>query len=277
MNSLQTITLDFEVQGALDGLTPAPAFTPDPVALAYRRPSSTNQIFPVIVEGDLGLIDPDYVGSNGSMGDRFLQRLEIQAAAPGIATASVSVVDARGALVSIVELERIADLPAATLYYRDACVFFPQGSMLQISGFPAGANSHQVRVHFVGAESAEGEALLAQMCCCEEIAQIDPTIICAPPTIDDVSPVSVTAGTGLRTLVLTGSGFTATDVIIVTVTVPPDPTDLVDPGSFVFVNSGQIQCEIDTNLTAGGAAEITVLHGGDPDCTTVFPYTIDAA
>lgn len=278
MSDLQTITLDFEVQGALDGLTEAPPFSPDPNNPAFKRPSTTNQIYPIVIEGNMGLIDPDYAGTNGSMGDRFLQRLEIRAATPGDPDAHIAVVDARGALVAIVELERSESFFGQTLVYIDTCLFIPQGSMLRLVGWPAdpGGDPHTVRLHLVGAESAEGEALLDNYCCCEETEEEEAQQggICDPPVIESTSPQGMTAQTGIQTLTIFGSNFEATDVVTFFV----GGTDLVVPGSFNFVNSTQIEVDINTDDaplgTRPGGEPIVVHRQGDEDCRDTFDYEI---
>lgn len=173
---LQTITLEFEIQGALDGVTPQPRFSPDRTNPAFRPPEANTQYYPIVVEGNLGLIDPDALGlGDGTMGDRFLQRLELQAATPGGATARIAVADARGIVRPTIDLETFPGFGGSTFAYRDLCVFFPQGSVLLIDGWSASpvGDPHILRVHFVGAESVAGEALLADMCCCEEALSVN--------------------------------------------------------------------------------------------------------
>lgn len=258
--ALQTITLDLEVQGALDGSTFAPEVT-----LQGTPFGADNQIYSIIIPGNLGLIDPDYQNTTGSRGDRFLQRVEIRSPNVPSPAGLLAVVDARGILGPIVELERVADISDAT-YYRDMCVFVPQGAALMIDGFPAdpGGAPHHVRLHFVGANKTEEEALLAGACCCDENFVADQAQVCIPFQITQLNPEDVGTANPAAVFSIVGGPFTATDVVEVFTLVGGALTNIVV--STLFVDSTEIVVVVDTQGASEGLASVFVFQGGNRAC-----------
>ena len=82
----QTVTVDFNVTGPLDGVTPAPPY------LAPARPNTAEPqqiVVPSVDVPALGLIDPDFVLTQevqdrlGARGNRWVLQLWVKAPAAG--------------------------------------------------------------------------------------------------------------------------------------------------------------------------------------------------
>ena len=70
--NLQTITIEYIVDGAFDGETVAPAISLDPTSDAYVQPDPVDGIYRVELEAgqNLGLIDLSLLSDEGKGGDR---------------------------------------------------------------------------------------------------------------------------------------------------------------------------------------------------------------
>ena len=161
----QTYMVEFEVPGALDGTTPSPD-----INFSEGAGEDPQQIFRPEVEGDLGLIDVDYLVSEldneGARGNRWIAVFWLDASVAGGAGATLEVVDAvTGAPVT---QEAIAALAGVSRLYRRSGILVPQGSLLRISGFAAGPTSHRIRLHI--SYLTDDGLLFAQnvMCCFEQ-------------------------------------------------------------------------------------------------------------
>ena len=162
----QTYMVEFEVPGALDGTTPSPD-----IDFAEGN-DDPQQIFRPEVEGNLGLIDVDYLVSSiegdntGTRGNRWVGIFWLDASVAGDPGATLEVVDAiTGAPVT---QEAIANLNGLTRFYRRSGILVPQGSLLRINGFAAGATPHRIRIHI--SQLTDDGLLFAQnvLCCVEQ-------------------------------------------------------------------------------------------------------------
>lgn len=163
--AIQTYMVEFEVPGALDGITPGPnidfsEFNDDP-----------QQIYRPEVEGNLGLIDPDYLVTDeddeGARGNRWISVFWLDAANAGNVGAVLEVVDAVDG--SPVTQENVTNLVGLSRYYRRSGILVPQGSLLRISGFDAGPTPHRIRIH-ISYLTDDGLLFAQNVLCCFEQA-----------------------------------------------------------------------------------------------------------
>ena len=136
----QTV-VEWRVEGALDGVTPAPGLTADR-NVVIQRPTATEQIFVVEVDGNAGLFDPDADGGRAAYADRYIEWIRVVPATfPVPPTFFLGVVDASGEVPSVGNPIPIARLRAGTFLppaeYVAALDLVPQGFVVQISGLPA--------------------------------------------------------------------------------------------------------------------------------------------
>jgi hypothetical protein len=174
-NLLQCV-IEWQIDGALDGTTPAPGLE---VAnnILVQRPTPLEYPFIIEVDDDAGLFDPDAFGGVASYADRYVQWIRIfpaSAQLPG--QFFVGIVDASGLVPSVLgpaggpfapyaEITAVFTPPAR---YQAAKDFVPQGSVIQIAGFaapPPGAR-HIVQIGIRAATTLEHDALLEQASCC---------------------------------------------------------------------------------------------------------------
>lgn len=161
--ALKQCTIQYNVSGTLDGLTPAPStqgIDPD-----------EEGVIQVNVE-NLGIVDPDVLGGIASMGDRFLVWIRVESIVPFPAGFRISKVDATLSVPSlgIIELRRLTPtLTGERLFNNTQCNYIPQGQALQIGPSavaPVGV-PHRVWIEVRAATSGDDEARLAAMCCCQ--------------------------------------------------------------------------------------------------------------
>lgn len=260
----QTYTVEFQVPGSLDGVTLSPAIQ------APAKNDDPQQIFRPPVVDNLGLIDPDYVVSalgpdkQGTRGNRWISVFWLEASTVGAAGARLEVVDAVGG--TVVVQEDIADLAGLTTFYRRKGILVPQGSMLRISGFAAGATPHKVRVTIQYLNNEE--LLLAQKVLCE----CDPLTESQFDAYFNSAPAPVIAGV-LVSVPLDFQTFT------------PDPTVFshTPPSPLVTVNkTGRYEITGDVGaLQRGTSVRSTVVwailrNGGLIPGTIAYTYHRDA-
>lgn len=142
MSSKQSVTVDYRVTSAFDGLTPAPE-----VELGATSTDADSQIYEPAPVERLGVIDPD-LGMGGSIGPRCLTQILIswggQVAPPG---SSLDVGVVFGDQVSAVR--QIADLSGMTSYLNiTRPVVIPQGGVLIVNlpGLQVGSDDAGVRI-----------------------------------------------------------------------------------------------------------------------------------
>lgn len=138
----QTHTVEYLVSGDLDGTTLGPA-------VELIGPDDPQQIHRIDVEGNLGLVNVDYVvleGSLGPIGNRRVVCISVDSPVAGNAGAVLQVVDG----ASLVVQETVAYLNGLSTYYNRAGIDVSQGSLLRISGFTnPGGGQFRVRIQSI--------------------------------------------------------------------------------------------------------------------------------
>ncbi len=167
---MRSYEIEYVVSGALDGTTLPPPFVP------IDKSSATTIADPATPEGDsklpdddniyrfdvkdLGLIDPDF-GVGGAFGDRFISGLWINNS-DNVPTPAVGVVSTRTREST---QEIITPGGLTSTFYRQSCIFVPQGSYLGIHSPDEVDDPWIVRMHIEAPENLEEYALLMKACC----------------------------------------------------------------------------------------------------------------
>jgi hypothetical protein len=270
---LQMRTIEYQVPGLVDGVTPAPPVSFDPESPLYKAPEPDGVVrftadeITQLTGGNLGLFDPDF-GVGGTFADRFLHMIEVRTGGAG-AAATISVVDARDP--NLAGMEEILAPAAEADFYRDTCVFVPQGAALGLAGFNAVPGQPVViRINVVAWGSMEDYAHLLEQCCCETATGGNGGEPCCPPAVitsggpgglpqDPAAVLSLPAGTCGLNEPLTAEVFndpgspsgTVPTVNSVTVTTgtPPDPNTVdismdttLSDGSYLLVLTNACGC-----------------------------------
>lgn len=162
----QQVTVEYVVQGSLDGLTPAPPVSFDPSSDDYVAPDERG-IRVVQVEGDLGIIDPDF-NSGGAQGDRCIPWVYLDTGGVGGAIDSSFVVldvqEEDGISAPIPQVHRFST-GGLSVFYAEKGTHIPQGSALGIDGY-TGYGPKIVRLNVVAPSTALEEAKIKEACCC---------------------------------------------------------------------------------------------------------------
>ena len=163
----QQVTVEYVVQGNLDGSTPAPPVSFDPSSEDYVEPDERG-IRVVQVEGDLGVIDPDF-NSGGAQGDRCVPWVYLDTNGVGGDIKSrfevVDVQEEEGVSVPKAQLSPRFSTGGLAVFYAEKGTHIPQGSALSIFGY-FGDGQKIVRVNVVAPSSALEEAKIKEACCC---------------------------------------------------------------------------------------------------------------
>lgn len=161
----QTYTLEFLVSGDLDGATVGPPVT---------APESTDNpqgLYRFQIDGDLGLIDPDYIvpnaGPYGVSGNRAIGWFWIDSPVAGGGSARLEVVDAVDGTITV--QEEIQNLSGLSTYYNNRPFLVPQGSILRLVGFENDTDTPiRVRFHVAYVNDENLTELQQAICACEE-------------------------------------------------------------------------------------------------------------
>lgn len=254
---MQSFEVEYLVSDLLDGTTPSPVFIPE--NLAPSGPTVPEDLEDVALADDdniyrfevtnLGLIDPDF-GIGGSFADRFLVGLWINSPVAGGAASTIAVLSTRTR--EIVQEFVVPSLNGETNFYREECIFVPQGSVLGLNGFDASADPDDilVRLHIKCADTLEDYALLLESCCCTEAA------VCTVPEVTDVqpsSPVACSGPPGSNIVTVTGGPFDTTTTVQLTNT-----------------SCGVGESLSISNLLINSATELQFQADCDGTCTTDF-------
>lgn len=215
--SRQTLCLQYEVTGELDGVTPAPELA------APRSTGDLNQMYrPREAVDKLGLIDPDFTPAGGATGiaNRLITYLWISGAEPGDPGARVAVVDPEDPNDPLLQ-EEIADLAGKTDLYTRSGIFVGQASALQVRGLrPPPGGLLKVRLYVDLLDDPLTTATVLQALCCAEgggggggdLPDVeDDGLLVVPDTefFNFVGPgVSVTSGPGARANISIPGGAT---------------------------------------------------------------------
>lgn len=161
----QTYTVEYTVNGSLDGTTLGPAI------VAPQSNDDPQQIYRPNVPGDLGLIDVDYVveaaggGRLGAKGPRVVNVVWIEAPVVGGASAAIQVVDNVDGSPNV---QRTIDpLVGVSQFYRDTPFLVPQGSMLRLVDFVnPGGGGGPIKVRLTIQDAENLSAAQAAICSC---------------------------------------------------------------------------------------------------------------
>lgn len=162
--ALQQWTVQYNVFGELDQVTPAPS-------VSNVEPNDEG-VYEIDVPGSLGIINPTLNGGNSTQGDRFIVFIRIETLRPMTPTFAMSVVDATLAVpvLGIIETRRITPPFAGEMtFISTECVYVPQAQALQIGavGNPPPGSNHRVIIGVRAGATGDDEARLARMCCCQ--------------------------------------------------------------------------------------------------------------
>jgi hypothetical protein len=228
---LQSISLEYHVTVALDGIKLSPDFVlpPDPAAVLdpdngcvlVGRNTETLPNGKVVRTVDrLGLIDLTGGHQRGGIGDRLVRSLLIIGPTPVAGVAQVGrafdgIADANGQLTIPVGSNGIDS---------DNCIYVPQTAMLRLTGMTATpGNPILVRIGIWQPSTDEELGEMVQACCCranaidEEGEPFFTTAIFSPAacarTVTTAVPPNAARGTGLLVVTLTGTNFAVGDSV----------------------------------------------------------------
>lgn len=199
---MQQYTLEYRVSGTVDGVTPSPVFSVDPLSPDFKEPDADG-IYRFEVE-ELGYIDPDF-DAGGSQGDRFVRGVLVDGPNPSpFALIGVLAFFDNEEPQAVVPLEAIASLETGQFRLPKGCIFVPQGGVIGAVGLQGNGASDPViiRISIDIPDSTTEYAEMLQACCCESGQQE-----CEPTEIADVSPSSFFPFQTPLTVTVTGSGF----------------------------------------------------------------------
>lgn len=265
---MQTFTVEYLISDLIDGVTPSPAFIPeneapsgptDPEELEDVTEHDDDNIYRFNVT-NLGLIDPDF-GTGGTFGDRFIDALWIQSPTAGLAASTMAVLSTRTR--ETVQEFIVPSLVGLTDFYREGCIFVPQGSVLGINGFDASADPDDivVRMRIKAPDTLEEYAQMLESCCCTSLAE------CEAPTFSALDTTSVACGAPapLRTITMTGSGFTEnTTVEILTAScaggdVSISDVTILSDTELSFLVTCDAACTVSLRVSNGPGCELDIV------------------
>lgn len=170
---LQQWVIEWRVDGALNGETPAPGLDVDN-NLLVQRPSSPSLPYIIEVDGPAGLFNPDGFGGVAASADRYIQWIRVIPARFGVLLNFffLGIADASGIVGSVAPILPISEIDSggftAPGRYLAGMDFCPQGCAIQIDGvpppLPGGINIVQMGIR--AASALEHDALLEQASCC---------------------------------------------------------------------------------------------------------------
>lgn len=199
----QQITVEYRVSGTFDGTTVAPNVVLDPSSDDFNE-ADDRGIHVVDVPGNLGIVDPDLIGS-AAQGDRCIPWVYIDTSGvAGIVTSRIAVVDNverdDGINVPQSQLTKFTT-GGIPLFYSDVSTRIPQGSALGIVGYLEDGVKI-LRLNIVAPHDAHEFANMLEACCCKGQECPD------PPEIDDIDENVLFTGESTDvTFDVTGGGF----------------------------------------------------------------------
>ena len=276
---LRPLTLEYIVTGQLDGSTPAPAFDVPP---SPDAPVDSDQILRQTVE-NLGLVNLTGGGPPGAFADRLIKWILIYG--PNVPFADDTVAVAFDGVTQRVELEIP---PAANGVYSRICVLVPQTGQLRLNGMMASATEPVVvRMGVWRPQTVKGLAAMLKACCCTAEcvdAAGNPCFAegiysdanCDSRSIDTVetgggAPVVIARSAG-DTAVVTGAGFTASDVWRV---FDGDQNLLINQVNFLSSNTVELVIAVQDDAPVGGYSVSVMPPAAGAQCTVIFPDGVE--
>lgn len=263
----QQVTIEYRVQGELDGLTLAPDVELDPTSPNYSI--DDRDIHVVDVPGNLGIIDPDLIGP-AAQGYRCIPWVYIDAENAGALGSNFSVVDntpnSLGVPVPSIQEFRFATLGLPE-FYSDRPTCIPQGSALAVAGYNA-AGLKILRLNIVAPQDALEYAGILEACCCSEAGCTNPPDIGDatgpnPAITPGESPYSITGGyVGTEEAPLQYAWVQVTDNMS-----DPATGGYVPQTSQTFVSPTQVDVTFTADAdTPPGEYQLVVFDPFDPSC-----------
>ena len=169
---IQQFLLQWDVAGALDGVTQAPGLVVESGIVTQRTRAPSNP-YVIPVNGPAGLFDIDGSGARAVRADRYLMWLRIQPAVfPVPVEFVVDIVDASGLVPSVSSAITLDVIHTGTFSFPGLFLsnmyLVPHGSIVRVSGLgvpPPGA-VHRVSMGARTATTSHGDAELAEASCC---------------------------------------------------------------------------------------------------------------
>lgn len=263
----QQVTIEYHVQGDLDGTTLAPDVELDPTSEDYDI--DDRGIHVVDVPGDLGLIDPDLFGP-ATQGDRCIPWVFIDSESAGVIGSAISVVDNtpndEGVPVPSLQLVRFLTFGLPD-FYTDRPTHIPQGSALSIAGYNQDGLKI-VRLNIVAPHDPEEFAATLEACCCSSAAcptPPDPTLYNGAdpyftPGEEDyqIGGSDLSTGTRFYWVQVTNNNSDAGEGGVI------PSTEVVDAGL------GSVIATFDAPAdTPPGQYELVAVDATDPSCNTL--------
>ncbi len=269
----QQITVEYRVLGALDGVTPAPVVNfSDPNGDDFVAPNEQG-VRVVEVEGNLGLIDPDFNGG-AAQGDRCIPWVYLDTdGVAGEADAQFAVLDnvpEEGILTPAAQVAPRFATGGTDVFFSERPTEVPQGSVLGVTGYPSGGRVKIVRVNVVVPSDPLEWAEIQKACCCVEASSP-----CEPPDITTVD--TLTGQTGVpQQFVITGESLGSgpdMDFIPLKYMFVPNP-DGVDPSmtppiqGTVIDNPDKQNATVEVTFAQPGEYVLQAFDPTSPDCNT---------
>lgn len=273
---LRPLCLEYRVTGALDGVTPAPAYAIPPSPDSPVVPPD-NKIVQTVE--NLGLLDlTGFPGRHGQIADRIVKWIivygpNVPFAADNIAVAFDGRRETRTALT----------IPAgANGIYNRNCIFVPQSAQLQLDGMAASATEPVVvRLQVWQPQTLNDLADMINSCCClantfDEFGEpaFTTAIVSAERcarTIVSLVPNTAVQGAGAVAIAVTGTGFTDGDLVRL---IHTNGTTEITIDSVLINNSNSMTVTVEIPADQlQGAYDMTVAAALAPQCS----FTLDDA
>lgn len=282
-----TISVEYRVGGALDGVTPAPLMALSPVDPTPITPDDDN-IFVQEVD-NLGLVDLTF-STGETFADRFVKWFVLYGPSTPTGSDNVRIVNVDG--TTITPLRDVVNIdPGGNGVYSKHGFIVPQGAYLQLQNMVANGSAEPVvvRMGIWRPDSLAALAAIREAYCCRQVdaapagappsAQFDPNegvpavLTFCQRTVVSVTPPATGYGPPV-TVTVTGTNFSAGDVVQLRDT----SNGVIYSPPTTFVNSTTLTFELFNPFvlpppTSGSAVVYDVIAGPPdiPGCMGVLP------
>lgn len=272
---LRPLTLEYQVTGRLDGVTPAPVFAIPPSPAAQV---DDDQIIRTTVE-NLGLINLTGGGPNGGTADRLVKWLLIYGPVAPSLENNVAV-----AYQGVRQRNALTIPRRANGLWSRVTVMVPQGGQLLLDGLAASAfEPITVRLQVWQPQTVEEWTAMIQASCCVRDCVIERPETCrmlygvyttpnCARTITAIAgaPVAIARG-ATATVNVTGSGFSPDDEWRVFIEANDVEYDLlINNVTFNSVNSVDLDLAVQDDAPVGEYTVTVRPPLGSPRCTATF-------